>query len=134
MASDVAPLVLRRILVDGALLSVAGSTIIFLSLRVNPRLWLQDFPKDIQDAVAPKTAAERRLSLLFGSPFLAVLVDLVLIDWVVVCGITPAFVVVPGTEGLPGYRNFRHHARGCLVGTAGSAAMAAIVAALESVG
>jgi hypothetical protein len=171
MVSDVAPAVLHRVLIDGALLSIAASAVILLSLRINPRLWLQDFPKDIQDAVPPKTAAERRLSLIWGIPFLAMLVaapllsdvalerqlgspasfvtlwlngfgvllafnlvDLIAIDWLVVCRLTPAFVMIPGTEGLAGYRNYRHHARGFLVGTAGSAVIAALVAALASMG
>ena len=171
MTSEAAQAIQHRVLIDGALLSLAASAFVFGTLWINPRLWLQDYPKDIQQAVPPKTPAERRLSLVWGIPFLVMLVaapvlsnlaleralggsapfvalwlngfgvliafnlvDLVVIDWLIVCAFTPAFVILPGTEGLPGYRNYRHHAAGFLVGTAGSAAIAAIVAAVGSMG
>ena len=44
------------------------------------------------------------------------LVDLLLLDWPLVA-IGPSFVVLPGTEGLPGYKNYRFHFRGFLIGT-----------------
>jgi hypothetical protein len=156
-----------RILVDGGLLSLAGAILIFGSLRFNPRLWLQDYPKDIQNRVAPKTPHERRASLAWGVPFLAMLVgmpalscwvvkqqsggsvplgflfldafgvaflfnvfDLVVIDWLIVCAMTPAFVVIPGTEGAAGYQDYRHHLRAFGVGTIGSLLVAAVVSVL----
>ena len=62
-----------RILVDGAMLSALAVLLIFASLRANPRIWLNDFPPDIRQAVPPKTEAEKRQSLIWGLPFLAVL-------------------------------------------------------------
>jgi hypothetical protein len=53
--------------------------------------------------------------------------DLVVIDWLVVCLVTPKFVVIPGTEGCAGYKNYAHHARGFAVGMIGSAVWAALV-------
>ncbi len=47
-----------------------GSCIILLSLYVNPRLWLQDYPKEIQQRVEPKTEEEKRQSVFWGVPFL----------------------------------------------------------------
>ena len=42
-------------------------------LRINPRMWLQDYPQDIQDRVPPKTEREKRQALIVGIPFLVVL-------------------------------------------------------------
>jgi hypothetical protein len=158
-------LLVHRILVDGVALSAVAISLIFGSLRWNPRLWLQDFPKDIRDAVPPKTPGERRQSLVWGIPFLAVLflapflscralirdagapvslawlwvdafgmaivfnlVDLVVVDWLVVCTITPSFLVVPGTVGFAGYKDYRHHVRAFVTGTVASTVIAAIAA------
>ena len=63
-----------RMLTDGALLSVLGGLLIVGSLRANPRIWLNDFPPDIRAAVPPKTPAEKRQSLVWGVPFLLLLV------------------------------------------------------------
>lgn len=136
----------------GALLSAALSLLIVASLRLNPRLWLQDAPRAIQDAVPPKTAAEQRTTRMLAVPFLALtlavpviavvharppgflgalavaygvlmvfnVVDLVLIDWLLVCAITPRWIVTPGTEHLIAhYKDYGSHARlfvkGCLM-------------------
>lgn len=40
------------------------------------------------------------------------LVDLVILDGIMFCLITPKFVVIPGTEGFPGYKDFGMHLRG----------------------
>ena len=45
------------------------------------------------------------------------LVDLVILDWMLFCWITPDFMVLPGTEGNPGYKNYRFHFIGFLKGT-----------------
>ena len=48
--------VLAAILLYGLLLSVLFSAMILSMVLVNPRLMLQDYPKDVQAAVPPKTA------------------------------------------------------------------------------
>jgi hypothetical protein len=65
---------LSKIILDGLLLSVIASLLLILSLIINPRIFLQDYPKDIQVAVPPKTPSEKRLSLLLGIPFLLALI------------------------------------------------------------
>ena len=118
----------------------------------NPRLMLQDYPKDVQAAVPPKTEAEQRetvwwavpfLTLLFGLPLAAAVLarrqvpdltfaggfanafivllafnafDWLVIDWLVFCTFTPRFAVLPGTEGMAGYRDYGLHFRGFLIG------------------
>ena len=60
-------------------------------------------------------------------------VDLVLLDWPLVA-IVPRFMVLPGTEGSAGYKDYWFHFRGFLIGVVlillASALVAAVVAAL----
>ncbi len=156
----------HRVLLDGTVLSVLGSLLILGSLLQSPRLWLQDFPRDIRDAVPPKTPQEKRAALAWGIPYLLALVavpavscvllrresagtasfaalflnafgvlflfnlvDLIVIDWLLVCGMTPRFVVIPGTEGAAGYKDYLHHFRGFVIGTIASALVALLIAA-----
>jgi len=158
-------MVWSRVLVDGAVLSALAVLLIFGSLRANPRIWLNDFPPDIRKAVPPKTDAEKRLSLFWGLPFLAILlggplvsnallehqrggsatfgalflngfgvalffnvVDLVIVDWLVLCFLTPRFLVIPGTEGMAGYKDYSHHFRGFVIGIGVSAMLGALTA------
>lgn len=157
-----------RVLTDGAVLSVLGGLMIVGSLRANPRIWLNDFPKDIRAAVPPKTDDEKRQSLVWGIPFLVLLVgvpvlstlllkqqapsagfaalfanafgvgfffnavDLLLIDWLVLCYLTPPSLVIPGTEGMAGYKDYAHHFRGFITGTIVAAVLAALIAAAIS--
>jgi hypothetical protein len=60
-------------------------------------------------------------------------VDLLLLDWPLVA-ITPRFMVLPGTEGSAGYKDYGFHFRGFLIGVVlvlvASGLMAAAAAAL----
>jgi hypothetical protein len=60
-------------------------------------------------------------------------VDLLLLDWPLVA-IGPRFMVLPGTEGSAGYKDYGFHFRGFLIGAVlvlvASGLMAAVVAAL----
>lgn len=58
------------------------------------------------------------------------LVDLLVIDWLLFVRIRPAFVVLPGTEGMAGYDDYAFHARAFAIGTVGIAVFGVIVAAL----
>ncbi len=143
-----------KIIIDGSLLSVLASITILGILRFNPRLFLQDYPDEIQERVHPKTDQEKRLSLMVGIPFLILLllvpflstlslakqvgedkfyslfinafgvtflfnlVDLLVLDWLIFCLITPDFLVIPGTKGMQAYKDYRFHFRAFLIGTA----------------
>ena len=146
---------INKILLDGALLSILASISILGILRFNPRLFLQDYPDEIQATVPPKTDGEKRQSLITGIPFLLILlavpfistlilkhesgdtipfitlfinafgvaflfnlVDLLLLDWLLFCYITPMFLVIPGTEGMGEYKDYGFHFRAFLIGTA----------------
>jgi hypothetical protein len=134
---------------------------------MNPRSWLQDYPPEIRNRVPPKTAQEKKLSLIWGIPFLITLlvlpllacleaaqqssgnitysrlflnafgvaiffnmVDLVVIDWLIVCGITPKFLVLPGTEGMKAYKDYFFHFKAFLIGTILSVLIALLISAI----
>lgn len=62
-------------------------------------------------------ARERGWTCRFGSVFLHTLgilwvinvVDVVIVDWLIFVAIQPRFVILPGTEGLAGYGDYRFH-------------------------
>lgn len=60
------------------------------------------------------------------------LIDLVIVDWLVFCTITPEFIVIPGTDGHPGYRNYRYHFLAFLKGTVFSVAGALLFAGISA--
>lgn len=43
-------------------------------------------------------------------------VDLLLLDWLIFCKITPDFIVIPGTEGMETYKDFNFHIKGFFKG------------------
>lgn len=156
---------LRSILTDGFILALLASVLINAIQLINPRIFLQDYPAEIQARVMPKTSQEKRLSLILGTPFLLLLaavpflstlnlknscsasisffqlffqafgvemifnlVDWLILDWLIFCTWTPKFIVIPGTEGSPEYKDYWFHFRGFLIGTGISAASALIIA------
>jgi len=156
-----------RIVLHGAVLSFLASALLVVVLRVNPRIFLHDYPEAIQAQVPPKTANEKRQSALLGVPFLLLLavvpflstlalrrsggtdvsflnlflnafgvsfffnlVDLLLLDWLLFCTLTPKFLVIPGSEGNPAYKDYGYHFRGSLVGTAISVVAGLVIAAI----
>lgn len=64
---------LTKILADGVVLSLFASLWLILTLRVNPRIFLHDYPAKIQQKVPQKTRAEKRLTYVFGIPFMLLL-------------------------------------------------------------
>ncbi len=64
---------LTKILTDGALLSLVASLWLMFALWVNPRVFLHDYPPKIQEKVPEKTKAEKRLTYIFGIPFILLL-------------------------------------------------------------
>ena len=66
----------------------------------------------------------------FGVVLLFNLVDWLILDWLIVCTITPKFLVLPGTEGMAGYKNYGMHFKGFLIGTVLSVVIGLISATL----
>jgi len=56
--------------------------------------------------------------------------DLLIADWLVFVTIQPKAVILAGTEGMAGYKNYRFHFRGFLIGILFSAVAAAIFAGI----
>jgi hypothetical protein len=61
------------VFVHGGLLSLVASAFVLVTLRINPRIQLQDYPRSIQDLDPPKSAEERAWSLTLGVTFLVLL-------------------------------------------------------------
>jgi len=156
--------ILPTIIIYGIPCSFILSIVILAMLLYNPRLLLQDYPKDVQQKVPPKTPAEKRASAAwatviflvmlafplaaalsakatqynflavflsaFGVAFLFNLVDLLIMDWLIVCTITPKFLVIPGTEGMAGYKNYAMHFKGFLIGAGVSVVLSLLLATL----
>ena len=154
-----------RIVRDGALLSVVASTYLLALLRFNPRIFLGHYPKEIRAIVPPKSAKERRISLLlglliaapitsallwramtlgshsfwdlfayaFGVLFIFNLVDLLILDWLIVCWFKLRWVILPGTEHIVIPNPYLHHFKEFLLGTVGLVIVGLAIAALLSI-
>jgi hypothetical protein len=58
------------------------------------------------------------LAFAFSSGMLLVFntFDLIVLDWLLFCTVQPKLMVLPGTQGMPGYRDYRFHFIGFLKG------------------
>lgn len=66
----------------------------------------------------------------FGVAFFFNLVDLLLLDWLMFCTITPRLVVIPGTEGNQAYTDYAFHFRASIIGTVISVAAGLVMAGI----
>lgn len=73
--------------------------------------------------------------LLFGFIFIIAMmwnvIDLLIMDWLIICTITPKWVVIEGTEGCRGYKDHMYHFRGFLIGCVYTTIMAVIIAGVD---
>lgn len=136
----------RRLLVDGPLLGLTFTLFVIASLRLDRRLWLDDYPPDIRAAVGNAVTAPLAVRVIVAGVFLTLMlggllcsnrlmardlgrpvgfgrsfahtfalilivsvIDLLVVDWLVFTAWEPAFVVFPGTESLPGYKDNGFH-------------------------
>jgi hypothetical protein len=58
--------------------------------------------------------------VIFVMLFVFNLVDLLIIDWLIFVTIQPKIIVLPGTEGMSGYKDYGFHFRASLKGLVGS--------------
>jgi len=65
---------LNHVLIDGLAFSLAVGAVIFSSFFVNVRVWLQDFPAEVQAVVPPLSAHEKRQRTVFGVAMLVIMV------------------------------------------------------------
>lgn len=66
----------------------------------------------------------------FGVLFLFNLVDLLILDWLIVCWYAPDWTILPGTEHVAPAHPYFHHFRGFVIGTGGLILVALAIAAL----
>jgi hypothetical protein len=59
-------------------------------------------------------------------------VDVLILDWLVFVTLRPGIVVLPGTEGAEGYRDYGFHFRAFLKGLAGSLVGSLMVAGMTT--
>jgi hypothetical protein len=73
---------------------------------------------------------------VFVSTFVAVftfnLFDLIVLDFLLFVYLQPKFIVLPGTEGMAGYRDYGFHFRGFLIGTVISVIASLVTAGIAS--
>ena len=137
---------LKHVLIDGTILNILVSIIIYGSIYANPMTWVGDYPPDIQAAVGDAARVPLGQTAIVGVlcfvvvvgvvlysnarlrqqnggrlSFLAAFVnsaliffyfavwDLVILDWLIFVTIQPSFIVIPGTEGLAGYKDYWFH-------------------------
>ena len=65
----------------------------------------------------------------FGVLFIFNLVDLLILDWLIVCWFRPRWVILPGTEHIVIPSPYLHHFEGFVMGTAGLVFVGLAVAA-----
>jgi hypothetical protein len=58
------------------------------------------------------------------------LFDLLIVDWLILLTWRPQFMILPGTEGMAGYTDYRFHFLGFLKGTAGIVVASLVIATL----
>ncbi len=84
---------------------------VFLAVLISPILGLAAF----RGAHGPVGFLP---ALVFGmlAVFVFNLFDLLVLDWLFFCNVQPRAMVLPGTEGMAGYRDYRFHFIGFLKG------------------
>lgn len=70
---------------------------------------------------------------IFGMMSLWNIGDLFIMDWLLFCYIQPKFMALPGTQGHPGYKNYKYHGRGFFIGIGLSLVSATILACITMV-
>src|SRR3990172_27498 len=143
-------------LLYGLTLSLILALIMGVSLALAPDMWVGDYPLDIREKYGAMSDRGRRYKPLIvglsslrlhdvmptaprftdylSSNFIVLMVfnlfDLLIADWLVFVTIQPKAVILPGTVGMAGYKNYRFHFRGFLIGILSSAVAAAILAGI----
>ena len=80
---------------------------------------------------------ENKASLLTIFTFLLIIamcwnvIDLLVMDWLLVCTIRPAWLIIPGTEKCSSYGDYGHHFKGFLIGCVYSTLMALLFAGID---
>jgi hypothetical protein len=68
----------------------------------------------------------------FGVLFIFNLVDLLVLDWLILCWFEPRWAILPGTEHVQLPNRYLHHFKGFLIGTVGLLVVGLAIAAVFS--
>lgn len=150
---NVSPFLIQN-LTYGLYYSLIVGTLFILLGRLNPEMWLNDYPPDIKTKYGPMSAKTNRQRLYFGIPAILFLLgfpffiilqqaqtlpltfgqvfggllliytmfnvfDLLILDWLIFNTLQPRFIVLPGTEGMAGYKDYKFHFIASLKGQTG---------------
>ena len=63
----------QHMLIEGLIYAIVLALIVTISQLFNARLWLNCYPKAIQETVQPRTKNEMRLKLMVGIPFILIM-------------------------------------------------------------
>lgn len=83
---------------------------------------LHDYPKDIQEAstLAEPDDKQNRSARIFSAA-----------GSLIICRITPKWVVLEGTEGCKGYKDYMYHFKGFLIGCVYTLIMAVVITGVD---
>jgi hypothetical protein len=98
---------------------------VFGTVLVVPMLGLFALESQLGSVPAVAAGAFAAIALLVFN-----LYDLLILDWLFFCTLQPRAMVLPGTEGMAGYRDYRFHFIGFLKGLGFCFAAGVIVAGL----
>lgn len=87
----------------------------------------------LQALAGPPTYSMTAFSL-FATAMTFNVYDLLILDWLWFVNFTPAFAILPGTEGMPGYKSYGWHFRGFLIGCLLSVIVAVVGAGYVELG
>jgi hypothetical protein len=87
------------------------AVVFFISVLIIPILGLFTLQAEVGYIPFLPALAFSAIALLVFNVF-----DLIVLDWLIFCTIQPRAIVLPGTEGMPGYRDYRFHFIGFLKG------------------
>jgi hypothetical protein len=87
------------------------AVLFFVAVIALPILNLLAFERRVASVSFFPALAFSAIALLVFNAF-----DLLILDWLLFCTIRPRWLVLPGTEGMAGYRDFRFHFIGFLKG------------------
>jgi hypothetical protein len=129
-------------IIHSVIYSIILTTYSIIILIINPRIWLNHYPKKIRKAVPKRTKDERNLSyflyLFYSIIFLWYpifsnilytgsinikgvfihifiifqfhnIVDLVFVDWLLFCTLTPIWIRLPENNDEKEYKNYFYH-------------------------
>ena len=78
-----------------------------------------------------RTSIWNLLGFIFIIAMMWNVIDLLVMDWLIICTITPKWVVIEGTDGCKGYKDYWYHFKGFLIGCLYTTLMAVIFTGID---